>query len=480
MEEITKRIMEIISIAPIDYGDVRIVEEKVETIKVKDGRLEAIIRSENRGFGIRILKNGAWGFASSGKLEKKEIEKVVKRAREIADASSFVKGRYAELSELMPQKGNYTTKIKKDPFLVPLEEKISLLVESTRIMKRVKGIRTAKGMLYAKRIKKIFANNEGSYIVQEIIFTGGGIEAWAIERNEAQRRSYPCGFGNFSQRGYEFIEEMNLLKNAEKTAEEARMLLSAKPCPEEETTVVLGSNQMVLQVHESVGHPSELDRVLGTEVSYAGGSFLGLRDQGNLKYAAEIVSITADATLEGGLGSFGWDDEGVPAQRFYIIENGVFKNFLTSRETAAAIGERSNGTMRAGGWARIPLIRMTNINLEPGDKSFEEIIGEVNNGVYMETNKSWSIDNKRLNFHFGTEIAWRIKKGRLTEVYKNPVYTGITPVFWNSCDGVGDKNTMILWGVPNCGKGEPGQSMEVGHRTPVARFRNVKVGSTGA
>lgn len=478
MDDFAKEVISALSTTTVDYGDVRVIEERIEKIEVKNGKVEVISRVEDRGFGIRVLRGGAWGFASEAEFSKKKIDKVIKRAREIADASGFVKGRYVELSEIMPQKGHYATRIKKDPFSVSLEDKISLLVEATKKMKKVKKIKVANGFLYAKKVRKIFANTEGAYIVQEMIYTGGGITAWAIDKDQAQHRSYPCYFGNYAQKGYEFIEEMNLVGNAERTAEEASMLLSAKPCPCGETTVVLDSNQIVLQVHESIGHPSELDRVLGTEVSYAGGSFLTLKDVGSLKYGSEIVNVTADATIEGGLGSFGWDDEGVPAQRFFIIENGIFRNFLTSRETASAIGERSNGTARASGWARIPLIRMTNINLEPGDKTFEELIGEVKDGIFMQTNKSWSIDNKRLNFQFGVEIAWRIKNGKLTEVYKNAVYTGITPEFWNSCDGIGNKDTLLLWGVPNCGKGEPGQSIEVGHRTPPARFRNVKVGST--
>jgi TldD protein len=242
------------------------------------------------------------------------------------------------------------------------------------------------------------------------------------------------------------------------------------------TTVVLDANQMVLQVHESCGHPTELDRVLGTEASYAGTSFLTVDKLNKFQYGSELVNITADATLKGGLGTFGWDDEGVPGQRVPLIRAGRFVGYLTSRETAPIINKTSGGAMRADGWNRIPIIRMTNINLEPGQWKFANIIADTSDGIFMTTNKSWSIDDQRLNFQFGCEIAWRIKNGKLCEVYKNPTYAGITPEFWRSCDAVADKSLWRLFGIPNCGKGEPGQTAFVGHGTAPARFRDVQIG----
>jgi TldD protein len=254
------------------------------------------------------------------------------------------------------------------------------------------------------------------------------------------------------------------------------MLLSAKPCPSMKTTVILDSNQMVLQVHESCGHPTELDRVLGTEASYAGTSFMTPEKLNNLKYGSDIVNIVADATIPYGLGTFGWDDEGIPAQKVYLIKNGLFVGYQSSRETAPVVNARSSGNMRADGWNRIPLIRMTNINLLPGEWKLEDMIADTKEGLFMTTNKSWSIDDKRLNFQFGCELARKIENGKLTEVYKNPTYADITPQFWNKCDAIGNENHWHLYGVPNCGKGEPGQSMFVGHATAPARFRNIQVG----
>jgi TldD protein len=252
------------------------------------------------------------------------------------------------------------------------------------------------------------------------------------------------------------------------------MLLSAKPCPQEVTTVILDSSQAALQVHESCGHPIELDRVFGTEASYAGTSFLTLDKRGSYRYGSDNVTIVADATIPGALGTFGFDDEGVPSQRTVIVDRGVFKNYLTSRETANRLGESSNGTMRADGWSRIPLIRMTNINLEPGDWSLADMIADTDRGVYLQTNRSWSIDDVRLNFQFGTEIGWEIRNGKLGAMLKNATYTGITPRFWGACDAVG--RDWTVWGTPNCGKGQPSQAMHVGHGAAPIRVRNVQIG----
>jgi TldD protein len=242
------------------------------------------------------------------------------------------------------------------------------------------------------------------------------------------------------------------------------------------TTLILDSSQLALQIHESIGHPIELDRILGTEASYAGTSFLKPEMVGHFKYGSEWVNIVADATHPGGLGTFGYDDEGIVSQRVPIITRGILVNLLTSRETAHHLGKESNGTMRADGWNRIPLIRMTNISIEPGEWTLEGMIADTDEGLFLSTNRSWSIDDKRINFQFGTEIGWEIKDGKLGEMVKNPTYTGITPKFWNSCDAIANRNYWQMWGTPNCGKGEPGQVAHVGHGAAPTRFRNVQVG----
>ena len=241
-------------------------------------------------------------------------------------------------------------------------------------------------------------------------------------------------------------------------------------------TVVLDGDQVALQVHESVGHPTELDRVYGTEASYAGTSFLKPGDLGSMRYGSELMNITADPTTQGGLGSFAFDDEGVPAERTPVVEAGLLTGFLTSRETATRIGLGHGGSMRADGWNRMPLVRMTNLHLEPGEGTVEDLLADIDEGVYMETNRSWSIDDKRLNFQFGTQIAWEIKNGKLGRMLRDPTYTGITPQFWGSLGAVAGRDSWLLYGMTNCGKGQPGQSAHVSHGAAPARFRNVQVG----
>jgi len=347
-------------------------------------------------------------------------------------------------------------------------------------MQEVKGLAFAEGGIDLFRRRSWLATSEGTAVEQTTVQSGAGIEASAVGEGELQRRSFPNSFrGHIAAAGWEHIQRLGLIEEAERTATEAVELLGAKECPSEVTTLVIDSGQVELQVHESIGHPVELDRVLGMEEAYAGSSFLTPADRGKLRYASDQVSITADASLPGGLGSFGWDDEGVPAQRTPIIIDGIFHNFISSRETATRIGERSSGAMRADGWQNLPLIRMTNISIEPREGSLADIIGDTKDGIFMATNQSWSIDDKRVNFQFGCEIAWRIKDGKLTEMYRNPNYTGITTEFWGSCDAVGGREEWTLWGTPNCGKGQPGQVARVGHGASPARFRGVQIGVRG-
>jgi TldD protein len=460
-----------------DYSDARVGTDLTEAITVRNQEMEGIDRAESTGLGIRVLVDGRWGFAATARLDAADIDHAAATAVQTARAAARLPSDPVELSPVEPVTGTWRSPMNEDPFTVPLEEKIALLMEATRRMQSVKGVTFAEGSIDLFRRSTWFASSDGAAIEQSSTQSGGGIEATAISDGEVQRRSYPNSFrGHVKANGYEHIRTLGLVEEAEHTGAQAVELLSAPECPSEITTLILDSGQMELQVHESIGHAVELDRVLGMEEAYAGSSFVRPEDRGSLRYASPLVSITADASLPGGLGSFGWDDEGVPAQRTPIIVDGVFQHFISSRETAPRIGEVSQGAMRADGWQHFPLIRMTNISLEPREGSLADIIGDTKDGIYMCTNQSWSIDDKRVNFQFGCEVAWRVENGKLTTMYRNPNYAGITTEFWGSCDAVAGREDWTLWGTPNCGKGQPNQTGRVGHGTSPARFRNVQVG----
>lgn len=472
-----------IKVSGVGYADARVVKRTAEEITVQNGRVVGVESRESMGIGIRVLYKGAWGFAGSNDLSDKGIKETAKKALEVAKASYSVSKKAVVLSYLKPVRAKYVIPYQTDPFLVSLEDKIALLLAASSEMQKIKGIILAQSFMRIFKEEKVFASTEGALISQTILETGGGMEAMAGDGKDVQVRSYPNSFrGLFQTKGYELLKEIDLLGNAKRVAEEAAFLLKAEQCPSGVFDIILDGPQTALQVHESCGHPTELDRVFGYEASYAGTSFMMPEALGKLKYGSDIVNIYGDATCEGGLGTFGYDDEGVPAQRFPIIDHGLHVGYLMSRETAAVLSEVtgrkfvSNGCMRADGWGNIPLIRMININLEAGNWKLEDLISDTKKGIFMSINKSWSIDDKRINFQFGTEAAWEIKNGKLGKMYKNPTYTGITPQFWNSCDGIGDKSEWKLWGTPNCGKGEPSQLAHVGHGTAPARFRKVKVG----
>lgn len=477
MNDLIERALNGLQLAGATYGDARVVETRRESIEIKNGRSEGVVLGTNRGIGVRAIAEGAWGFAATSRLEPAEVDRAVALAVEIARASARAKREDVRLAEVAPATDAYATPIAIDPFAVPLERKLALLTAASETLMKEPAVKVAQAFFTGYRVHKWFGSTEGARIEQTITETGGGIAATAVEKGEVQVRSFPNSFrGNFATAGWEFVEEMDLPGQAPRVASEAAALLTAPQCPSGTTTVVLDGGQLALQVHESIGHPIELDRVLGTEASYAGDSFLKPEALRAFVYGSHLVNVVADATCPGGLGTFGYDDEGVPAQRTPIITAGRFVGFLTSRETAPVVGGRSNGTMRADGWSAIPLIRMTNINLLPGTWDFDDLIADTDDGLYLATNRSWSIDNKRLNFQFGTEIAYEIKKGKLGTLLKNATYTGITPQFWGSCDAICNRDHWQIWGTPNCGKGQPSQSAHVGHGAAPARFRNVRVG----
>jgi TldD protein len=435
---------------------------------------------ESAGLGIRVLLNGAWGFAATDDLTNDGIDRAVVKALSIAAASGIAKRADVQLAFQAPSIASWTSPCAIDPFTISIEEKLKLLLAVDSAMRENKAVTLSETSMHATRSTQWFVNSEGSEITQTRTITGAGCACHVFREGDLQKRSYPNSFGGqYQLKGWELLAELNLPAHAQRIAEEAEQLHSADLCPSGEFTLILDSSQLGLQIHESIGHPIELDRVLGSEANYAGMSFLTLDQLGALRYGSPVVNVVSDATEAHGpgLGTFAFDDEGVPAQRTYIIREGQFTGYLTSRETAAMAGDaHSNGCMRASGWDRLPLIRMTNTSLEPGHDTLDAVF-DVPHAIYMETNKSWSIDDKRYNFQFGCEIAWEIRNGKRVRMLKNPMYGGISTQFWNACEAVASREHWTLWGVPNCGKGQPEQVMGTGHGASPSRFRAIRVGS---
>jgi len=465
------------------YADVRVVDERGRALATKNGKIGNASDSRSQGFNVRVLVDGGWGFASSADLGRKAVEGTAAEAVAIAKASAKVKQNDVQLVPEKAVTAEWTTPHKIDPFSISIEQNLALLQKIDSELRSVKGVTLAETHMNFRREELWFFSSAGADIHQTKVTTGAGYVAYSFAGSEIQKRSYPNSFGGqWQNKGYELIDELKLVENARRIGEEAVALHSADQCPQGVFDIILESSQLGLQIHESVGHPIELDRVLGMEANFAGTSFLTLEKLRTLKYGSELVNVVADARQEHGpgLGTFAFDDEGVPAQCTPIISNGLFTGYLSSRETAALIGlQRSGGTLRAESWNRLPMIRMTNISILPGEKPLtgEQLISSTDHAILFQTNRSWSIDDKRYNFQFGTEIGWEIKNGKRTRMLKNPSYSGITTEFWNSMDAICSRDEWTLWGTPNCGKGQPQQVMGTGHGASPARFRKIKVGS---
>jgi TldD protein len=460
--------------AGASYADARAVTTRGQVVVTKNGQVDDLSDAESEGIGVRVLLGGAWGFAADRRLDEAGARDAADRACAFARAAPGNHER--ALAPVEAQSGVYRTEVERDPFSVPLSEKIDLCLRAEEGM-RHDHVKVTAAMVRAQQEHKVLVSSEGTAVEQLIVECGGGIDAYASSNGLHQLRSYPSQHSGASgQGGWEFVEQLGLDREAPRVGEQAAALLQADECPSGRKTIVLDAEQTVMQVHESVGHPTELDRIYGTEAAYAGTSFLSPDDLGSLRYGSDLMNVTADSTTPRGLGTFGFDDEGVPARREPIVEAGVLRGFLTSRETAERIGSGEGGSMRAEGWSRLPLVRMTNLHLEPGEGTLDDLLADVDDGIYLETNKSWSIDDKRLNFQFGSQIAWEIKRGKRGRMLRDATYTGVTPVFWGALDAVGGREAWMLYGLTNCGKGQPGQSAHVSHGAAPARFRDVEVG----
>jgi TldD protein len=480
MKEVGQRALDTALAHGATYVDVRVVDIRQRYLSTKNGQAAQVRESESLGLGIRVIADGAWGFAATDDLTRASIDETAAQAVEIARASALAKKHDVQLAPEEKVVDRWEGPCRIDPFSVPISTCLDLMLRVDAELRKVQGVTLAEAIMDFRRIEQLFVSNLGSEIHQVKTQTGAGYVATSFAGNEIQKRSYPNSFGGqYQTRGYELVGELDLLGNAPRIAEEAVALHQCDQCPAGMKDIILGGSQMGLQIHESIGHAIELDRVLGDEANFAGMSFLTVDKLRTLQYASDIVNVVADATPPHGpgLGTFAYDDEGVPAQCTPIIQDGLFVGYLTSREAATAIAQpRSSGAMRAEGWNRIPLIRMTNVSLLPGTWTLEDLVADTDDGIYMETNRSWSIDDRRYNFQFGTEIGWEIRGGKKTRMLKNPSYGGITTDFWNSCDAICGPEYWTLWGTPNCGKGQPMQTMGTGHGASPARFRKVQVG----
>lgn len=464
------------------YADVRVIEYKREAVALRNGHPCNLTSSQSLGAGIRVLVQGAWGFASTNQVNNASLKETAAKAVSIARASAQVKKQDVRLAPKAAVEDFWGTPFTIDPFKVSLEEKLGLLSRIDALLRKKPEVKVASSALQFAREKQWYMDSDGSFIVQDLMRSGAGFSATAVGGGEVQIRSYPQSWGgNHKAMGYEIVTAYDLLGNAERIRDEAVALLTAPECPSGKKDLILDGPQLALQIHESVGHPNELDRVLGFEANYAGRSFMVPElHKGPFKYGSEIVNLVADCTVPGGLATFGYDDDGVRAERFHVVQNGIHRNWFTTRETAPLVGqERSNGCNRADGFNNIPITRIPNLSLMPGTWTYDDLIADTKDGIIMEVNKSWSIDQMRRNFQFGAEIGRVVKNGKITGIVKNPNYQGDTPVFWGNCDAICNQDHWDLWGVINCGKGQPGQTAEMSHGGAPTRFRNVEVGIRG-
>jgi TldD protein len=458
------------------YADARVMLRSDESMAARNGVVTALTQSDDAGLGVRALVGSSWGYFAVPDPGGASARDAGRTAAEIARASASVPGPAVDLVSVPAEVASWASPCEEDPLSVPLSEKGDLMTSVTDEIHRA-GADLGEALYQIWDHRTWFVSSEGHRIDQHIRKCGGGMWATTVGAGETQRRSYPCFRGQYGTAGWEQVRRLDLPAHTVRIAEEAKALLSAPACPAGETTVILGGEQVMLQIHESVGHAIELDRILGWEAAMAGTSWLDLKALGSLHYGSELMNIVIDPTIPGGLGSFGYDDEGSRAQRRYAVKNGIWVGVLAGRDSAAVAGLDYGGSVRADGWARMPMVRMTNVGLEPGPHTFDEMIAATDDGIFMDNNRSWSIDDKRLNFQFGCEIAWEVKNGRRGRMLRNPTYTGIGPTFWRSMDMLSSET--VTWGTPNCGKGQPGQIGHTGHPAAPARFQNVRVGVSG-
>ncbi len=476
-----RRAVDVARAAGAGWADVRVGCVETENLAIRNGRVATLEQVESVGFGVRVLVDGAHGFASGFDLTREEVERVAHLAVRLAKAGQRAGPERLRWADEPAWRDVWTSTYLIDPFDVSLDDKLDVLSRADEILREKPAITATGCSMSFRRESQVFLSSEGADIEQVVLRSGAGITCIAHRDGETQVRSYPAAFGGqFLAAGYELVTSLDLPGHAAALREEAIELLSAAPCPVADMDIVLGGSQLALQIHESVGHATELDRVQGWEANLAGTSFVDTGKLDGFRYGSDIVNLVADATVPGGLATVGYDDDGVRSQRWHIVQDGRFAGYQTSRDVAHFENhDRSRGCSRAEGPWNVPIVRISNLSLMPGEWTLPDLIADTDDGVFMDGVKCWSIDQKRLNFQFTCEIGREIKSGKLGRLLKNPTYQGITPQFWGACDAICGPREWLLWGVPNCGKGQPMQTAEMSHGAAPARFRKQAVGVRG-
>lgn len=461
------------------YSDFRLSNFKSQRISTRENVIQGISENENFGFSVRVLVDGAWGFASSSTFNEAEVKRVTELACGIAKANKVIQTRNVELVAVPSYNDTWKTPIKKNPFDVSIDEKVNFLFNINEKAKSL-GANYCSSFMWAVNEWKYFVSSEGSYIKQDLHRIWPGFDITIINKDTGefeQRDSLTTPIG----KGYEYVEEYDFMGDVETAVEETKMKFSAKPVEPGKKDIILDPTNLWLTIHESCGHPAELDRALGFEANYAGTSFMTVDKLGKLQYGSEYINLVADRTQKDGLATRGYDDDGVKTTKWDIIRKGLFVGYETTREMASYIHENeSNGCAYADSWSHFPIQRMPNVSLEPGKKklSLNDLIADTEDGIYIVGSGSWSIDMQRYNFQFTGQAFHEIKNGKIVGLLKDVAYQGNTVGFWNSCDAVCDESEYKLGGSFFCGKGEPSQVSPVSHGASPARFRKVNILNT--
>ncbi|MEO0442854.1 MAG: TldD/PmbA family protein [Pseudomonadota bacterium] len=484
MKDRLKKLINKLNARGAAYADIRLhLNDQAESFSTLNGELQSYHQSKKQGYGIRVLADGAWGFASSENIE--ELELIGLQALENAYKASLFIQQKIDLADKDVLNDSYSTPSRIDPFTLPGNQKIEQLLKLDNKLYHEKVLyRGVRACFYKRDI--LFVDTEGSEIEKNLLDVDASMFVEAIDdQGHKQRRSYSLYQQNNGTVGFENIINAIQFDPTQRLIKELLELLEAPNCEQEVCDVILLPEMMALQTHETIGHALELDRILGYELSYAGGSHIDLEHFGQLQFGSSKLNARADGTVNNSPGSTGFDDDGVRAKNILMIEQGMLKNAISSRQMIVEANNKaqrevfasSAAANRAESYHHLPIERMNNINIDYGeDGTLEDIIAKTQNGLLLETPKSWSIGSNRENFHFATEVAWKIKNGRISHMVKNATYQGDSLQFWHSLDQVGDKSTWQMQQVFNCGKGQPNQIMRMGHGVPICRFKNVQVG----